>query len=202
MTQKNSELTKQFFSLHQTISENIRFTKRRQWMLAYYVLTADAGMIALHKNYGNLFGSNNPEAINFTILYILIPASIIYLAGIYILMDIQKSLFIDRFRLINMEHKLPQQIRKILNPRGLNQKKRISFSIDFCPYNFSFIFVMSIGLLYIFVCSLHREKQIIVFGVLIIEIVVICYWYTVFKKKAMTSAGLSNNQGLLADEQR
>jgi len=176
-----SNNSQQFSLLFETISENIRFTKRRQWMLAYYILLADAGTIGIFIT----FFKNGDMGLDHVVFFILLPALIIYSFGLYILMAIQKSLYFDRVRLKEITSKLPGETQKILNlSDGIRTNKKLPpFSKDFCPYTLSFIFVMSVGLLYIFACSLEW-KLYIAFFILIFEVVIVWHLYKTFKKNA------------------
>lgn len=172
MSQQKTTGSGQLASIYETLSENIRFTKRRQWMLAYYVLLADAAIIGIFIRFFENGGVPKPNYLLVVFPFIIIPAGFIYILGIYLLMDIQQSLFNDRRALDKIIDKLPDDIKEFLG------SKTPKFFYNDWQYSLSFIVGMSLGLLYIVICSLKDPTYPnqclfnIAFPVILIELLI------------------------------
>ncbi len=182
MSQQKTTGLGQLVSIYETLSENIRFIKRRQWMLAYYVLLADAAIIGIFISFFKNGGVPKPNYLLMVFPFIIIPAGFIYILGIYLLMDIQQSLFNDRKALDKIIGKLPKDIKAFLV-----SKTSKSFYYGW-QYPLSFIVGMSLGLLYIVVCSLKDPTNPnqclfnIAFIVIIIELLIVGGFSCLFQK--------------------
>jgi hypothetical protein len=131
--------------LFQIITDDIKYAKRLQWTVTYYVLVTYAAIIG----FVELLNSSLPWREPLYSSLILFPAFGINLLGMWHLMDMHKHLSFYRRRLNEIEKKFEPVTRKILDITDEPKEKYESYTRYFWSLTLPFIILTTLGLFYV-----------------------------------------------------